>query len=155
MSDATPWVGIGISAGSLIMSTIAVWISSRAQSKAVAAQKRIVEIEEQREKEKFFEAKQASLRPELRKTQRGSYRLYLVNHGKAEARNIRIKLDGTRLAEHCAGEWNDPVPGFLGPGAECSVLLSIGFDCVPPFEFEIVWDDDYGVHRTYRTMLTL
>jgi len=134
---------------------IAVWKSSQAQREANEARKRIVEIEEQREREKRFEAKQANLRPELRKVEGGIYRLYLVNHGKAEARNIRIKLDGTPLAEHCAAVQNERMPEFLGPGAECSVLLAISYGCVPPFKTEITWDDDYGTNRTYYTTLTL
>ena len=124
---------------------ISVWKSSQAQREANAAQKRIVEIEEQREREKLFEAKQDNLRPELRKVERGTYRLYLINHGKAEARNIRIKLDGTPLAEHCAAVQSDRMPAFLGPGAECSVLLAISSGCVPPFEIEITWDDDLSL----------
>jgi len=154
MNETASWAGVIIGVGSLIVSMIAVWKSSQAQREANAVQKRIVEIEEQREREKLFEAKQANLRAELRKVERRTYRLYLVNHGKAEAHNIRIKLDGTPLAEHCAAVQNDRMPVFLGPGAECSVLLAISSVCAPPFEIEITWDDDYGTDRTYRTTLT-
>ena len=154
MNDAAAWAGVIIGGGSLVVSMLAVWKSSRAQREANAAQKRIVEIEEQREREKRLEAKQAHLRPELRKVERDTYRLYLLNHGKAEARNIRIKLDGMPLAEHCAAVQNDRMPVFLGPGAECSVPLAFRYGCAPPFEIEITWDDDYSTDRSYRTTLT-
>ena len=155
MSDVTSWVGIGIGVSSLIISIIAIRKSSWAQGETVAAQKRIAAIEEQREKEKLFKAKQASLRPELSKTENGAYRLYLVNYGKAEARNIRVKLDGKPLAEHCAAVQHEHMPTYLGPGSKYSVLLNVVFSCPPPSEIEIVWDDDYGTERTYRTPLTV
>lgn len=96
----------------------------------------------------------AELRPELRQTGRGSDRLYLVNHGMAEARNIRVKLDGVPLAEHRAAVRGDSLPSLVGPGGEISCLLGTNLQCAPPFQIEVQWDDDSGSDRTYRTTLT-
>jgi len=154
MSDATSWVGIGIGAGSLIISTIAVWISSRAQNKAVAAQKRIVEIEEQREKERHTRSLQAQLQPQLRKSSTSSYRLYLSNSGKAEACNVEVILDSKSLNEHCAAVKGDSIPTRIGANSEVSCLLNITFECAPPFEIEVKWNDASGTGRIYRGILT-
>jgi len=154
MSDATSWVGVGVGAGSLIISAIALWISSRAQNKAVAVQKRIVEIEEQREKERQVRSLQAQLQPQIRKSSLGSYRLYLLNSGEAEAYNIKVILNGKPLEEHCAAVNGDSIPTHIGANSEVSCLLNITFGCAPPFEIEVKWDDASGTGRIYRGALT-
>ncbi len=154
MSDFSSWTSNIIAGLSLIVSVIALALSLRAQRDANAAQRRIVEIEEQREYERRLEARQAWVQPELRETGSGSDRLYLVNHGMAEARNVRVSLDGVPLAEHHAAVRGDSMPPLIGPGAEVSCLLGISHDCAPPFEVEVRWDDDSGKDRLYRTTLT-
>lgn len=154
MGDASSWASNIIAAGSLVVSVIALVLSLRAHREANVAQRRIVEIEEQREQEKRLNFRQAGLQPELRKTGQGSYRLYLVNGGMAEARKVRVTLDGKPLAEHGAAVRGDSMPLRVGPGAEVSCLLGISLDCAPPFEVEVQWDDDSGTGRTYRTTLT-
>ena len=151
MSDATSWVGIGIGVSSLIISIIAVWKSSWAQSEIVAAQKRIVAIEEQREKERHRRLLQAQLQPRLDKE---SYRLYLSNSGNAEAYNVKVILDGKPLNEHCAAVKHDGIPTRIGANSEVSCLLNITFGCAPPFEIEVEWDDASGTGRIYHGTLT-
>lgn len=143
-----------VSVLSLIVSVIAVGVSWKAQRTSNALQKRVVEIEEQREKNKQLEAEQASIYPEFRKTGGGSYRLYLINSGLAEARNIEVKLDGKPLNEHATAVQGDNVPNCIGPNSEASCLLAISMDCAPPFEIEVRWDDDSDVERIYRGTLT-
>jgi hypothetical protein len=155
MSGELPlWAQILIPAGSLLVSIIALLNSNRAQRKAIDAQSRIVEIEEQREKEKKLEAVRARVRPQLRAVG-NSYRLYLVNEGAAEARNVQVRLDGRPLSEHPAAIKGSSLPSYIGPGAEVSCLLAISQSCHPPFEIQIHWEDDSGIDGTYRTMLTL
>lgn len=93
------------------------------------------------------------LRAQLRK--RGTEdRLYLINSGRIEARNIRVFMDGKPLAEHQCSIKNDPMPTLIGAGSEISCLLAITFGKAPPFEIKIIWDDDSGIGRTYKTILT-
>ena len=154
MGNAASWAGVIIGAGSLCVAVVALVKSSRAQHKASAAQQRIVEIAEQRERDRRSQAFQAILHPELRSTAKHTYRLYLVNHGAAEARNIRIEMDGRPLLEHPAAVSNDPMPDFVGPHSEISCLLGLHMGCSPPFRIGITWADDSGQDRTYDTALT-
>ncbi|SFE28084.1 hypothetical protein SAMN04324257_01188 [Thermoanaerobacter thermohydrosulfuricus] len=78
-----------ISIISLIVSIIAVWISYSTQKRNNEIQQRLVHIEEQREYDRKIKSRQANLHAELRKEERG-YKLYLINSGESEARNIRV-----------------------------------------------------------------
>lgn len=151
MDDLISWTNAVIAASSLlslIVSVIALIKSNRAQL-------RIIAIEEQREEERRMESLQAKIQPKLVKTLSNSYRLYLINHGKAAARNIRVKLDEVPLAEHRATVRGDSMPSDVGPGGQISCLLALSVDCMPPFKIQILWDDDSGTDRSYVTTLTL
>lgn len=154
MADFISLSGLVLSAGSLVVSIVALWKSSHAQQEANAAQKRLVEIEEQRDKDRHAELTQAKLRPELRKTSRGSYRLYIANQGDVEARNIRVEVDNKPLIGHPAAVQGDSLPGFVGPHCEISCLLDLHFGCVPPFKIRVRWDDDLRKNREIETALT-
>jgi len=153
-NDLAAWASVLVATGSLVVAIIALIKSGRAQHRATDAQQRIVKIEEQREQNRRAQALQAILRPELRKTGRNSDRLYIVNQGAAEARNIRVEMDGKPLAEHPAAVRNDPMPDFVGPDSEIGCLLAFHMQCTPPFDLKITWDDDSGKDRIYRTTLT-
>jgi hypothetical protein len=133
MGDALSWAGVILAAASSAGAVIAWGLRRRAQRRL---------------------SLQAQLQPELRETGRGSERLFLVNHGMGEARNIRVKLDGVPLAKHCAAVRGDSMPSLVGPGGEISCLLGTDLQCAPPFEIEVCWEDDFGKDRTYRTTLT-
>ncbi len=154
MADALSVGGVIISALSLGVSAIAIYTSSQANRQAIAAQRRIVEIEEQRERDRQRGELQASMHPQLRKTNRHSYRLYLVNSGKGIARNIRVRLDGKRLSEHAAAIQGDDIPSQVGPNSESSCLINITMTCAPPFNIKVEWDDDSGKDRIYQGTLT-
>jgi len=154
MGNISSWVSNIIAGLALVVSAIATVTSWKAQRNANAARQRIVEIEEEREKERQLSAKQAWLHPELREIRSGLYRLFLVNSGKAEARNVRVKLDGVDLREHCAAVKGDQMPTEIGPNTEVSCLLGISLGCAPPFKIEILWDDDSGKDRKFQTTLT-
>ncbi len=151
MDNIVSWVGVFIALGSLAVSAITLIRGSRMQQ-------RVVRIEEQREQERRSQSLQASLRPELRGG--GSSRLCLINHGAAEARNIRVEMDGKPLAQHPTTVEGDPMPIFVGPYGEicCSFAASSALwfhDIGPSFKIKITWDDDFGQNRTYWTTLTM
>ncbi|MBT9143080.1 MAG: hypothetical protein DDT32_01483 [Syntrophomonadaceae bacterium] len=154
MPNSLSWAEF-IAVCSLVVSTVAIYMSWKASREANAAQRRIVDIEEQREQERRLSALQALLRPQLRKTEKGSDRLYLVNSGKAEARNVRVELDGVPLNKHRAAVVGNDIPAHIGPNSEVSCVLAFTFGCAPPFKIEIKWEDDSGMGRIYRGTLTL
>lgn len=152
MGDMTAWVGVAVSALSLLVAAVALLKSDRAQRDANAAQRRIVEIEEQRERDRQTESIQARLRAEIREVGHNSWRLYLTNYGAGEAQNVRVEMDDKLLAEHPAAL--ESMPEFLGAESEISCLLRLCSDCSPPFRIKITWDDASGNDRTYSSTLT-
>ena len=147
-------VGVVIGAGSLAVAIIALRKSLGAQKEANKVQLRLVEIEEQREVERISQAKRAILRPSLRKTDKASYRLCIVNEGMAEARDVRVQLDGQPLDTHCTAVGRDTIPAIIGPNSMVSCLLAIHMQCAPPFDIEISWEDDSGDLGSFKGVLT-
>ena len=147
MSDLFQLFSMIIAGGSLVVSGVSLVLSYRNQ-------RRIVQIEEQREHDRQLSALKASLRPELRKTSSGSCRLYLVNSGMAAARNVSVELDGKPLCDHPAAVQGSEMPSLVGPNSEVSCALALTFGCNPPFEIEVRWDDDAGAGHVYRGALT-
>ena len=143
-----------ISALSFVVSGLATWIAWKAHRENVGLQQRMLEIEEQRERDRRLSASQARLYPKLREVSSSSCRLYLVNSGMAAARNVRVMLDDKPLADHPAAVQDDPMPTEVGPNSEVSCLLGCDFKCGPPFQIEVHWEDDSGSDRTYRGILT-
>jgi len=155
MGDMAAWVGVGVSVAALTVSIIALCLSLRAQREATSAQQRIVEIEEQREEDRLSLVKRAELRAELRKSDTYACRLYIVNSGSAEARNVNVVLDGQSLAEHSVGGHGKTLGPLIGPESETSCILTTHAGCAPPFEIHITWEDDSEQLREYRSTLTL
>lgn len=154
MSDWATWINTGVAVTALIVSAFALMSSHKAQTRANAAQAKLLEIEERREQDRLAESQRAELRPDLRESGR-SHRLYLVNQGGAEARNIHVTLDGLAIEKHEAAVRGSPMPAFVGPESEIGCLLAFHTNCAPPFEIEITWDDDSASNRSFRTTLTI
>jgi hypothetical protein len=154
MSELAAWAGDVVSILALVVSVMALRKSTQAQREANLAQKRIVEIEEAREKDRLVETKRAEIRAALRKTGSSSYRIYIINDGQAGARNIVAMMDGKPYREHRGAMREFDVPATLGPNSEASLPIGIHSGCVPPFDLRITWDDDSGTGREYHTTLT-
>ena len=152
MCDYASWAGIVVGLGSLAVSIIAVVKSSRAQHEANDVNRRLVEIEEKREQDRLAGSTRAELRAELRITARNTTRLYVINYGLAEARNVTVTLDKKPLAKHEAG--GDELASTIGPKSEVSCILMTHMMCAPPFGIEITWEDDSGEPRSYSSTLT-
>jgi uncharacterized membrane protein YdfJ with MMPL/SSD domain len=99
MADGTTQV---IAGASLLVSAIAVILGWQANRKANATQARLLEIEDQRERDRVARAKEAILRAELDRNTQGVECLYIRNDGECEARNLSLKMDGKPFGEHPA-----------------------------------------------------
>lgn len=147
------WAGIVIAGISLIVAAISLWKSDRAQREANAAQRRIVEIEEQREQDRVGESRRAVVRVALRRTG-NAFRLCIQNVGQAEARNLKIRLDGIPASEHPVVPGGQTFPTMVGPGAEVGLLMALTWGTDAPTELTVTWDDDAGTGHSFRTTLT-
>lgn len=141
------------------------WLAGRKATKAtaeandlikqqVALQDRLTQIEQSREHAKLMQSLQAVIRTELRQTDGGNYRLFIVNTGQGTARNIAIALDGKPLLEHEAIPRGEQEAKAIGPESEISYCMATHMQCAPPFELEATWDDDSGQQGRYGTTLT-
>lgn len=147
-------IGVVIAAGSLVVAILALRRSDNAQREANEVQLRLVELEEQREAERKSRESKAMLVPSLRKTDKSNYRLQIVNDGMAEARDVRVLLDGTPSSKHCSAVGGETIPPIVGPGSTVSCLLGIHMQCAPPFNIEISWEDDSGDSGSFKGVLT-
>jgi len=159
-SDAMAIASICIAGLALVQS----WLAGRKASKAtreandlikqqVALQDRLTQIEQSREHAKLIQSLQAVIRAVLRKTDRGSWRLFVLNTGQGTARNVTITLDGKPLLEHDAVPRGEQEAKTIGPESDVSYCMAISSGCHPPFEFEATWDDNSGQQGRYGTTL--
>lgn len=141
------------------------WRAGREASKAtreandlirqqVSLQDRLTQIEQSREHARLIQSLRATIRAVLRKTDRGSWRLFVLNTGEGTARNVTLTLDGKPLLEHDVVPRGEQEAKTIGPGSDVSYCMAISRGCHPPFEFEATWDDDSGQRGTYGTTLT-
>jgi hypothetical protein len=148
-----PWLANTIAGLALLASIAALWLGARANRQANATQRRLLEIEEQRDKERRADATRANLRAELRDLGDYDRRLYIINDGFAAARDVEITLEGVPLGE-CEIAYQGSPGTVIGPRTEASCPLAIHDGCQPPFEILITWQDDSGEPREYRSTLT-
>ena len=139
-------VGLAMLLVAVLAVLVSIWV---ARMKAAS-----LKIEQQRERNRIERGRRADLKPELRRTDGGFWRLVIANHGEAEARNMRIVMDEKPLREHAAFPCNQTVPDRVGAGGEVSCVLGLAGKCAPPFKINLTWDDDSGSARTYEMTLT-
>ena len=158
MMDVAEWFGLPgnselaafiLSLGSLIIAIVAIGVSWKTQ-------KRIVEIEEEREKDRLKDMHKADLIAQL--VNDGNARLIIENKGSAEARESSIKLNGRPLSEFPAFMRRQPEIYRVGPYSSFHYTMAFHTglnpsDCRP--EITISWTDDSGEPGTYQTILTI
>jgi hypothetical protein len=147
-------LGIVVAAGSLTVAIIALRKSLATQTEATDVQRRLVQIEENREADRIHHRRKASLRLDLRHTEQGSYRLYVVNDGESQARNVSVLFEGSPIEDHCSGVQGSRLPADVGARSEVSCLLAFSHQCAPPFPVELSWDDDSGEPGSYKGSIT-
>lgn len=147
---------------SVVLSVVAIWVSIWAVKRANSAQResntyqaRLVALEEGREARRDEECRKAVLRGEIQHKGNG-YRLYIINGGQAEARNIRVTMDdafeGVDIYD------NSPIPSRLDPGASVpykNIFTNEGTPDSFVLPINLLWDDDFASGRTYTRELPL
>jgi hypothetical protein len=145
-----------------LLSFGAIVVSIVALRKSQKTQKRLVEIEEARERDRVAEKQKANLTARIdtevltsgtrRVTQ---YFLCIANEGAGEARAIKVKLDGVPLLKH---QTTQPTVkqeiDHVGPKSSFRYKLFTADQLRPPSEIEISWEDDSGEPGKYKTSLT-
>jgi hypothetical protein len=138
-----------------IISLVSILIAIAAMFTSWKTQKRIVEIEEAREKDRLRDMRKADLMARL--VRNGRDRLIIENKGPAEAREISIMLNGRPLSEFPVFVGSQQEIHKVGPYSSFHYLMAfcIGLDpMVYTPEITINWTDDSGEPGAYQTTLT-
>ena len=149
-------IPIVVSAGAL---AVAVWTHRRQHR----LQERMVALEDAREKDRIVAMGKALLTAHVvseviahRRT--GSalrHFLRIDNKGPAEARDIKVLLDGKPIMEHPAVVQRQEEVLQIGPKSHFDYLLALSLQANAPRQAEMSWSDDSGEPGSYRTTLTL
>ena len=154
MVDYISLVGLVVAFVSLCVAIMAYAKSYKTQDKTIALQQRLIQIEEGRDQLSLVKASSAKLRAELREFERSSYKLCIANDGESMARNVRIELGDMPLIDHQAFLRGVKMPDFIGSKSEITCPIAIHLGCAPPFSIRVFLDDDCGINRSIKTVLT-
>ncbi len=142
-----------------LLSLTAVVISVIAFLKVHRTRKRLLQIEEARERDRVRQKGKAQLVAGL-VLKDSTYRLQTENRGSAEARDVVLSIDGQPVMKHPA-IWSDSVrhlnTEICNVGPESSFRYAMALDQLnqqPPFEVDITWSDDSGEPGHYHTTIT-
>jgi len=154
-----PAISLIISILSIVISAIAIIVAIWTHSRSHKLQKRIVNLEETRERDRLNTKQKANLTAQIKreKTVRGievnnAEFLVIENKGFAEARNITVKLDKKPLLEHKVTADRKEVK-IIGPQSQIQYRLLFTMQVYPPFEIDITWEDDSREPGKYRSTL--
>ena len=143
---------------SLLLAAAAIAVSIIAICLNRKTQKRLLSIEENREKESDYKKKKALLIArgvkELHSKGGCSFYLILENIGDAGAREVNVLCDGIPVHKHKAMNTEEPIKEKLEIGQNSWVryLLVTGMKDAPfPNQVEIKWQDDTGEEGYYCT----
>lgn len=156
MTEIFKWFAnsANVAFATFMVSVVALIFSGIALFRTKETDKRLLEIEEQRESERKTVALKAQLRCHIEKAKANSFQLVFENSGECAARNIKVKINGEQFEKHCSYVSNSPIPNIIGPQSKAEVILALCGRCFPPFEVDILWKDDSNEKGRYETTLT-
>lgn len=156
------FIGIVIS---LISVAVAIWSARKSNSfskEQTDLQRRVVELEEQRERERKLKEDRADLRAIISyKPGKEGYSEYashikVDNSGGMKAENIRMYVDGDPVTQHrYMMQHNDYKIGSLNPGGPQLWAIHITEDAPETCEIELKWDDETGKDYSWKERVAL
>lgn len=136
--------------------------SNDLQEEQTKLQRRVVEIEEQREQERLKKETKARLRPVLKYIDRHdsareiARQITIENLGKHEAQNIRMYVDGDPVSMHrdifCRPD-NKLSP--IQPGSDQMWRIEVDEESPEVCEITLKWDDKTGNDYEFKDKLAL
>ncbi len=154
MSDLAAWISAGAAGVSVGAAVWATMKGAKAQKASSRVQRKLVEIEQARDKERTVEKSKAKLaaNPVKRMNRRGIpvYQMEIVNQGLAAAKKVVVKIEeGHRWAARA----NREIPE-IGAASSYMVPLDATKARVDPFKVELAWEDDSGESGRYKTTMS-
>jgi len=114
--------------------------------------RRIVAIEEQRDKERQLQQQRARLVASVCQADRSSYHLVIHNAGESAATNIRMQLDGAEPSTHPTFP-DQTLATVLGPSASKGYFLAPSMSHSLPKSIRLQWCDDSGEDGYFESHL--
>jgi hypothetical protein len=176
--DATNWINLGLLAITGIVGVLS-WRGARQAAKeahtdqqaanlaavrsasaaeqANTIQKRLVEIEEKRERQKAVSSKKAILTAAIQRSgDKSSYALIVSNRGACPAKDIEVFVNDQPL-----NDWKEfltkiPEDCKIGPGGtfQSIFLLFRAGKLMPPYHVILRWSDESSARRGWESTLT-
>jgi len=153
-----------LSLGALGVAIAAIVVSAKSSKRSNKTQEGLLKIEKDREQDRLYDRTKACLTAQIvavpwtviNKTVM-KVLLRIENKGLAEARDIRVILDGKSVMEYATFTENQEKKEItqVGPKSYFDYLLGYGTNTPKPASAEISWADDSGESGEYRTTLTL
>lgn len=150
---------------SLISVFVAFWSARKSNSfskEQTELQRRVVELEEQRERERQLREDRADLRAVFQYydsvegyDKKASF-VNIVNNGKMEARNIRMFINGDPHIHHKFIRAHNLITfNPIKPGGPCGWALNVTEETPQSCDIELKWDDDTGKNHTWKEKVPL
>lgn len=151
MTEIIQWFGDSANAAfaTFVVSVAAFVFSVIALFKTKRADKRLLEIEEERESDRKRTASRAQLIAYVEESGKNSFRLVIENTGESEARDIELQLDGMAFEDHQIAIKRDGQVNQLGPHSKAARFLAIACGCTP----QTGRHDGYPGQSCHRTTL--
>jgi hypothetical protein len=146
---------------SLILSGLSLLVSGLALCVSWRNQRRIIQIEEARDKERGVEGKRARLKAYIEEKEykvsgsiaiHRTHHLVVENEGSGEAHNVSLQMNGKSVPE-CAFIANAKEIRQIGPRSRFNYKLK-GFAQDLPLDIHINWEDASEEPGDYVTKLT-
>lgn len=146
-----------ISLASLVVAILSSNRSSRISAAQAEVQSRMLALENVRQRAEARSMKKANVRGRLVKYGSGDARLVIRNEGPAEAKDVRIALDGAPPAQHPVwlGNVSDGPIQVLGAGSETEFLLALSQQSPDKMSFEVSWENPSGERDSWSTEIRL
>lgn len=129
-----------------------------AKEQADIARRQLIIIENQ-EQERLKEKRKANLvaRIELKTAMRNAQNFLVIqNNGPADARNIRLFLDGIPISKHPHIRSSlEEIVSQLSSGSKIEYRMVLTGDSSGVYNLEMVWDDDSDESRRAQTVLNV
>ena len=148
----------------LVVSAVSVVVAVISLRKSSKTQRRFLEIEESRERDRVVSTKRANLVAEMVKEPAdlgdrdggiftNSY-LRIENKGQAEGRAIEVLLDGVCAFEHPVMLKGQHRVNSIGPLSSFRYTITPSISSPPPEKITLSWTDDSGTPGRYESTLT-
>jgi hypothetical protein len=132
--------------------------SNSLQQEQTELQRRVVNLEEKREKDKQKERIKADVKAEVvfRKTAKGkrANKLRIYNEGAGAAENVRIKINEDPITECNFIITDQDSFDIIAPGSDIKLTMATSFDSPPNWKTEVFWNDKTGMDNKFETILT-